>query len=99
MDIKTLEYMESRAGKGRNLVNKINVITKTIDLIENCNSLHELNVSTQSGSRDLIRRYAGTEDSYFREDSREELWSILKPILKSVFENKLNKLQKEMEEI
>jgi hypothetical protein len=99
MDIKTLEYMELRAEKGRNLANKINVITKTINLIENCNSLNKLDIDGKNGSRDLIRRYEGTEEPCFNGNPEEELFSILKPSIIEAFNNRLNKLQKEMEEI
>jgi hypothetical protein len=37
LDLKTLEYMEERAKKGRDLVNRIEDLKETVYKLENCN--------------------------------------------------------------
>jgi hypothetical protein len=99
MDIKTLQYMESRVVKAKKLLKRIDAVSEGIELISNSDSLCDLSVRVKSnGSRDLIRRYEGTESSP-SERSQVELYEILRPVLLNEFIDKRKKLQNELEEI
>ena len=99
MDTKTLEYMEIRVVKAKNLVRRIDVISKAVDLIAVGNHFYDLSIMTEKdGSKDLLRRYEGTTDGSSGK-AKKELYEILRPVLLNSFMDKRKKLQKELEEI
>jgi hypothetical protein len=99
MDIKTLEYMEIRVIRARDLTNKIKVLSETIELLSTSKQLATISLLTKhDGARDLLRRFEGT-DSTSDAMNRSELYEAVKPALIDAFTAKLNKLQEELDQI
>ena len=99
MDIKTLEYMDERVTKARKLVKRIEIINEAINAIAESDALCELRaIKGFNNSKDLLKRYEGTEDTSSRE-TKVELFELLKPLLLSTFELKRNKLQEELDQM
>ncbi|MEF7566093.1 hypothetical protein V4V35_24175 [Bacillus infantis] len=64
MDIKTLQYMEERAGKARKIVNQIEMLTNKVASIKNAKGIIDLYTSKRTVRIDIQQHSGIAENNY-----------------------------------